>query len=260
LNMTLFSSFGMNDELALRHVRRIRHLRPKAVDGYPSYLSRMARVALDTGEPPYTDAVVVHSGEQALPSDLAAITAFFGHRVFGRYGSREFGPIAHEVPGAHGYRVAPARFFVQNDSDGGLLITDLDNLATPFIRYDIGDAGTVVDEELDDAATPQRIVDLEGRVHDRLETPDGRLVPGQFWTLLARIVPGIEAFQVAQTAPDSIELRVQVDPNLFREEERARIVKEAAKLLGRGMTITVIQVPEVERTGMGKRRFIVREF
>jgi phenylacetate-CoA ligase len=260
LNMTFLSAFGMNDELALRHVRRIRQLRPKAIDGYPSYLSRMARVALDAGAPAYTDAVVVHSGEQALPSDLAAITEFFGQRVFGRYGSREFGPIAHELPGAGGYRVAPTRFFVQNDADGGLLVTDLDNLATPFIRYDIGDAGTVVDEEIDGATTPQRIVNLEGRIHDRLETLDGRLVPGQFWTLLTKIAPGIEAFQVAQTAPDSIELRIQVDRNLFREEERARIVNEAAKLLGRRMTITVVHVPDVKRTAMGKRRFIVREF
>jgi phenylacetate-CoA ligase len=260
LNITLLPSFGMDDAMACRYARRIHKLKPAAIDGYPSYLSRIARTALDAGVPPYTDAVIVHSGEQALPSDLAAMREFFGDRIFARYGSREFGPIAHEVPGENGYRVAPTRFFLHNDSDRGLLITDLDNLATPFIRYDIGDEGTVLDVHVDDAPTPQRIESLEGRVHDRLETTDGRLVPGQFWTLLARSVPGIEAFQVAQTAPNCIELRVQVDPTQFRPEARARVVDLAARLLGPGMKVHVTQVPEIERTKMGKRRFVIREF
>ena len=258
LNTRLLSSFGMDDAMALRYARYIHRVRPTAVDGYPSYLSRVARVALKMGVPPFMDAVVMHSGEQALPSDLEAIRDFFGHRVFARYGSREFGPIAHEVPDERGYRVAPTRFIVENGADGELLITDLDNLATPFIRYHIGDAGAVMDEP-DDSVTAQRIMHLEGRIHDRLETPDGRLVPGQFWTLLAR-VPGVEAFQVVQRAPDHVELRVQVGPTQFRNEERDRVMREATKLLGPATAISIVLVSEVDRTRMGKRRFVVRDY
>jgi phenylacetate-CoA ligase len=260
LNVTLLPSYGMDEAIALRYARRIRRLRPRAIDGYPSYLQRIAHVALNKGEPPYRGAVITHSGEQALPHDLEAIREYFGHRVYARYGSREFGAIAHELPGEVGYRVSPNRFLLENDPDGGLLVTDLDNLATPFIRYEIGDAATVIDEESVDAAAAQRIAELQGRVHDRLETSDGRLMPGQFWTLLTRSVPGIEAFQVVQKAPDYVELRIQVDAARFGDMERARLVREAEKVLSSSTTVSVVQVPEIERTRLGKRRFVIREF
>ena len=258
LGTEILSAYGMDDAKALEFARTIVERQPVAVNAYPSYLAQLARVALDAELSPLEDTVVTWGGEQALDQDLETIRAFFGNRVYGRYGSQEFGTIAHQVPWRNGYVVAPTRFLLDNDSNGELVVTDLDNRATPFLRYKIGDAGTVEEIDADDEPGRQVITHLEGRSHDRITTPNGRLLPGQFWTLLSRVVPGIIAYQVAHRPPTEIRMRAVVDDEKFPADGPVKIAEHAEELLKGEMDFAVEVIDELERTDRGKRRFIVR--
>ncbi len=253
----MLSAYGMTDKDALEYARVIVQRKPVALNAYPSYLAQVARAALAAGFAPWHGAVITWGGEQALPQDLEAIHAFFGDRVYARYGTQEFGTIAHQVPWRKGYVVTPTRFLVDSSPDGELLITDLDNRATPFLRYRVGDAGTVGATAPDEPGR-QIILDLEGRSHDRIETPSGRLLPGQFWTLLSRVVPGIIEFQILHNPPCSICMRLVVNDARFPQDGEVKITERAIALLGDEMNFSVELTDELDRTSRGKRRFIIR--
>ena len=90
-----------------------------------------------------------------------------------------------------------------------LLITDLDNRATPFIRYRIGDLALAL------APGPcscgrglSRLGEITGRAFDVIRGPSGGAVGGTFWSLLLRTaVKSVRSFQVIQHETERIEIR-----------------------------------------------------
>jgi len=257
LNARTLQAFGLDTRRCDEYLCIMRRWRPRVVEGYPTYLEALARRARETGfawdSPP---AVLVSSGEQLQPHQRAEIEAVFGIPVADRYGSREFGVIGQARPGQDHALVPPTRFLIETTADGEMLITDLQNRATPFIRYACGDLGLVEDRV--QAGAAQVIRQLGGRVHDRIETTGGRLIPGQYWTLLSRSVGGIEEFQVRQRRGGRIEFLIPRDATITERAVAAveqRVRQEYPDLPG----FTVVRVDRFERTALGKRKFVIRE-
>jgi len=250
-------AYGLDEERCAEILRIMHRYRPAAMTAYPGYAFELARVGRERQiAPPQIRAVVV-SGEMLLDHQREAIEGYFACKVFNRYGSREFGSIAHQCSQGGGLHVHPGRLYVEADQQGELLITDLNNFATPFIRYAIGDAGQVSDEPCACGRQFQSIVDLTGRTHDILRTSSGRQLPGQFWTTLSRSVPGIEEFQVVQKDAEHIELRVKAGPG-YRDENEHHLHDKLRSVVGDEIAMDVVKVDSIELTAMGKRRFVIR--
>jgi phenylacetate-CoA ligase len=90
--------------------------------------------------------------------------------------------------------------------EGRLVLTNLNNYAMPFVRYATGDLGARWPNA--DACACGRGLPLlayvKGRTSDQLVLPDGTALVMWYFTTLFRLTPGIDAFQVRQTAPDKI--------------------------------------------------------
>ncbi|HOF87095.1 MAG TPA: hypothetical protein PLZ36_03185 [Armatimonadota bacterium] len=256
-NTRLLNGYGLDEARALDYLRQLAAARPRILVGYPCYLTLLAQAGLRHGVAPQTPAAVITSGEQLLETQREVIERYFQTRLFNRYGSREFSQIAHEDATHGALYIPPTRFLVETDAHGELLITDLDNYATPFIRYRIGDCGAVGDARTHLGRPGQCIIELAGRVHDLLTTPSGRLIPGQFWTLLSRSVPGIQAFQIVQLDDRRIEMRIIPDATYDAAQEphlHAHLHEE----FGDEVALTVQLCTALEETAMGKRKFIMR--
>src|SRR6185312_8897718 len=75
------------------------------------------------------------------------------HEVFDSYGSREFMNIATECSHHAGYHMASDNLRVEvvdrngkpvdAGVEGRIVVTDLHNAASPFIRYEVGDNGVM---------------------------------------------------------------------------------------------------------------------
>ena len=59
---------------------------------------------------------------------------------------------------------------------------------------------------------------VTGRRTDVIRTPDGRLVPGQYFPHLFKDYPAIRAFQVIQEAPNRVRIKLVLQRPLHREE------------------------------------------
>ncbi|NEO66467.1 MAG: phenylacetate--CoA ligase family protein, partial [Moorea sp. SIO4G2] len=106
----------------------------------------------------------------------------FKCQVFNRYGSREVGDIACELPGKEGLWAAPWGSYIEivyeNNNplptgvEGNILITNLTNYAMPLIRYKIGDRGTLLVNE----PSRQIFKEVSGRSTDMFKRQDGTLL------------------------------------------------------------------------------------
>ena len=156
------------------------------------------------------------------------------------YSANEVGNIAFRCQ-AGSLHVQPEAVLVEVLDDAGrpwatgatgrVVVTALHNIATPLIRYEIGDYATVGGNCSCGRAHPV-LARVLGRVRNLAHTPDGR----SFWpAALAKIraVEPIRQFQYVQTATDTIQLRVMLDRELTAAE---------AEVL-RGIVQRVMQYP-----------------
>jgi phenylacetate-CoA ligase len=132
---------------------------------------------------------------------------------------------------------------------GKVVITDLHNLATPLVRYDIGDYATV-GEPCPCGRTLPVLRDVRGRVRNLARTPDGRT----FWPVslgLVRRVAALVQAQFVQTALDAIELRVVLARSIG-DAERTQLIEATRRALGYPYRVTVVELSSIPRGPTGK--------
>jgi phenylacetate-CoA ligase len=132
---------------------------------------------------------------------------------------------------------------------GRVVVTSLHNLATPLLRYEIGDHATVGEPCPCGRGLPV-IRQILGRTRNAALSPDGQ----RFWpTKLNRMRtmrPVMQA-QYVQTALDTIEIRAVLARPL-KEEERLELIRNTIEVLGYPYRIEVVSVTEIPRGAGGK--------
>ncbi len=256
LNTDVWQGVGMDDGMAVDYLRRLGKVKPRVLMGYPSYLRRLAEVGRDREIETHAPRAIICSGEAMLDTDRSLIEGYFGGPVYNRYGSCEFGIIAQQCRERGEMHIPPTRFIVERGDEGELLITDLDNRATPFIRYAVGDAGTPGWGSCSCGHYGADLLTLDGRMHDEIRTASGRMLPGQFWTIVTKTVEGIEELQLVQRSLSHFELRVKVNES-YRDESAGVIQKKVCEAAGEDVRVDVVRVDEIEVTSGGKRKFII---
>lgn len=115
-----------------------------------------------------------------------------------------------------------------------MLITNLANRVQPILRYDLGDS---VLQRPDPCAcgSPMPAIRVQGRTADLLTfpTPTGRSVTITPLTLTTRLdrLPGITLFQIEQTAPAELQLRLRPAPDADPEQTWRAAHRELSDLL-----------------------------
>ena len=111
-----------------------------------------------------------------------------------------------------------------------VLITNLANRVQPFIRYEITDR-VVLHSEKCACGRNTRWLEIEGRADDTLTFENGvRIAPMSLYKVLEE-VKSVRRFQLVQTSPRALELRLTADrpEEAFREAEEALSAFLAAK-------------------------------
>lgn len=261
------SAYQMGDINLLKYARFMHRFGPRLLVGYPSVLAEFARYckANDIRFP--TLRAIICSAEALYQHHRDIIENTFLVPVYNRYGCREVGDIAHEIPGNHGLVVNADRILVEIVDGkgrccgpgklGDILVTDLDNYGMPFIRYRTGDIGSWSAAEEKHGKLPYPVLDtVEGRSMDIVVTPSGARIGGTFWTILLRKRPGIAAFQVVQDTRDGITVN-------FVKEENAKAIdfdyfrEKIAEKCGWEFSVSFEPVEKVTPEPNGKFRLVV---
>lgn len=263
------SAFSFRDEDMARYVQELRRFRPRYFYGYVSMLTEFAGWFRARGErAPFDLRCVVTTSEVLGEPQRRLLAETFRTRVFNEYGCGELGTVAHECE--HGRLHLNAENMIVEVFDGNspcgpgrmgeLVITELNNVAMPLVRYRTGDYAAFAAEECPCGRTLPVIDRLYGRAYDFIVGRDGRRFHGEFIMYVfeeaQRLGYGIRQFQVLQEGPARFRVRLVpgsgYDPraeDLVAERIRAQVDPNAA--------ICFEHVQEIQREQSGKIRLIV---
>jgi phenylacetate-CoA ligase len=267
---TYFDSFEFGDEEKRRCCAAIDRQRPPAIVGYAGNLIELARYVRDNaGVLTWKAQALVTAAEGLVPGQRELIEAHLGGRVFMSYGSREFMLIGMECAEHYGYHIAADNLMVEvvnadghpaaPEETGRILITDLHNDANPFVRYEIGDWGSMMPDGFRcPCGRPFPVLaTVEGRVQEVILTPGGQRVTALFVPHLMKEFAWVEGYQIAQSDPASVTLNL-----VTRQELTSSLTDplegQLQKKLGAAMQIRFRKVERLERSRTGKTPIVVQ--
>jgi phenylacetate-CoA ligase len=253
-----------------RVANEMERYRPEIFIAYSQAAADLARYVNARGRklPPVS---VICAAERVMPSDRAAMVQAFGDGIFESYGSREVMLMAHECEAHDGMHVSMENLIVEiivKDPDGTerpakegetgeVVVTDLHNLAMPFIRYASGDLATARGRAACACGRQLlRIGPIEGRVTEKLTGANGQPVSGLLVEVAtAAIGDTLQAYQIVQRKDRSVTIRLEGNPG---KEVGEKVRTVISPYLGE-LPINVEHVDRIALDRSGKRRIIVVE-
>jgi len=262
----------MSDERLHEAAELIERVQPRALICYAQAGAELARFIHRNRLRAWNDIAVICGAERLTPSDRADLQVAFGPRVFDTYGCREVMLIGAECEEHAGLHVSMENLVVEivvtehgverlarAGETGEVVITDLHNLAMPFIRYANGDVATAGSQEpCRCGRTLPRIDAVQGRISEALRDGHGAAINGLAISFLFHdIAAQVRQFQAIQHRDHSVSI------NVILQEDAAAchlpdVQRRATELLA-GLSVRVNAVRELPRTQAGKHRLVIVE-
>ena len=269
-NRITLSAFGVGDREMERHWMRCKDYQAPFFYGYSSMLAAFAQYVEEHGLDGSSCGVkaIVSTSEVMTEVHRNLLQRVFKATIRDEYGCGEFGPIAYECE-AGLLHVASNNVVVEVITDDGraarvgesgrLIVTDLNNLAMPLIRFNVGDFAEL-GGNCTCGRTGKTLVKIWGREYDFLELPDGRKYHGEFLMYLFEDLSTagvrINQFQVIQDRDLSVSIRIVGSG--VPSEIAARAVEAEARRRLPGVAVSCVVVEEIERRASGKTPLIIR--
>jgi phenylacetate-CoA ligase len=212
---------------------------------------------------------ILSTSMMLLPHERKLIEEVFGIKVTDRYGCEEVSLIASQCEKHEGMHLNIEHLYIEFLRDDGspagagepgrIVVTDLMNLAMPFIRYQVEDVGVPSDATCSCGRGLPLMESVTGRVADFLVKSDGSRVAGVslIENTLTRIA-GIDQMQIIQKAVDEMTLRV-VPGTGYSEATGQELLDYFQNLFGASLDLQISVVPSIPSEKSGKYRFSICE-
>jgi phenylacetate-CoA ligase len=263
------SAFAFDQQDLVKYEQQLVRFRPSYFYGYVSMLVAFANHYRSLGtRPPFNLRCIITTSEILTPGDRALLSEVFRTRVFDEYGCGELGTIAHECDAGR-LHVSDENMIVEVlDQDrrcapgekGELVVTELNNLAMPLIRYRTGDFGALAGAPCACGRTLNVLETVYGRAYDFIVAADGRRFHGEFLMYVfeeaQRRQMGIAQFQVQQREVTDFLVRIIPGPGYGRHSTDL-VLARMRQHLGTDISVTFETVRNIARESSGKMRVIV---
>ena len=273
MNRVRFSVFDLSDENLEEYLSAFRKQRFVYIYGYTNSLVLFSHFLLKKNtilkdECPTLKCCIATS--ELLTAEYRKILSkAFGVSVVNEYGASEVGLIAFESPDKEWLLCEETLFHEVINEDGlrteskegNIVVTDLDNKAMPFIRYNIGDLGVISDNNAPDCKH-RKLEQLIGRVNDTIVLPSGKVSPGLTFYYISRSIlesSGVmKEFVIRQTSLDTFIIDM-VSERELREDEVGEVKEKMETYLEPGLTLKINRVQKIKRPPSGKIKHFYSE-
>jgi phenylacetate-CoA ligase len=231
MNQRILPAFELTEQNLLEWLDLIDRFRPRVFEAYTDTLVLLAKLLIRESRTLDNRPVAIIAAAEGINEvNRGIVQQAFGAPVLSRYGTRELGNVAHECLFG-GMHIAEDRYLVEVVDDRGrpcapgqegrFVITDMTNTAFPFIRYDVGDMGSLAprDEPCRCGRAFRRIVQITGRAGDQVELPDGRRVTPGFFPHLLKEVSCIQQYRIIQDRSDHLCVLLRLERELSDTEQ-----------------------------------------
>lgn len=245
--------------------------RPRLIYGYGSSLGKLADLLHTAGprlSPGAKPNVVEYTADHMYAPERRTAAEVFGAPVISAYGSSECGGVAQQCREGR-LHIAIDHVvveFLRSDGSptdegetGRIVISHLNNLGMPLLRYEVGDMGAWVSEPCPCGVTLPCMSLQVGKSVDVIDTSEKRGVSAHVFDyinlhLMKLDVRGIKQFFVEQTGPDTFDVAfVREQP--FEPRSVDIFVERMRAYLGSAIAVQTRFVEEIPLTASGKRRY-----
>jgi phenylacetate-CoA ligase len=262
----VWSCFDMTEQRVPALLDDLNRYRPEVIVAYTKPLYELARRLDEQGIRPFQPRSIVVGAEKLHDFEREVIERVFAAPVFETYGSREFMLIGAECDRHNGIHLNMEHLLVEvldatglptpAGQEGEVVVTDLYNYGMPFVRYATGDRAVAGLETCSCGRGLPLLKKIVGRQLDMLRTPDGRLIPGEFFPHLIKDYRAVRRFQVVQERPDLVVLRLVVDAT-WNAETAENLQDVIRRTLGPMARLDIQRVDDIPLTAAGKLQVVI---
>lgn len=260
-----FSVFDLSDQQLEKNLNKFKTTSFDYINGYTSSIVQFAKflerknIILKTVCPSLNVCIV--TSEMLFESDKTLIEKQFGIPVVNEYGAAELGLIAFQNKNDE-WLVNSDDLYIEildknnkplpYGKEGKIVITSLFNKAHPFIRYELGDIGSLCESS---TLRKPILKTLMGRTSDIAILPSGKRAAGlTFYYVTKSIIDNdanVKEFVIEQQKLDTFKISY-VSINKLTTTEKETINKAICKYLEPGLKIDFEHKTELKRAKSGK--------
>ncbi len=283
-----FSVYDMTPANLRRYVEQFNRYRPQFVRGYPSSIFIFAQFAAAEGLAVHTPRAVLTSSETLSSEMRAVIERTLQCPVFDWWGTNERVVTACQCEQRGAYHVNAEGGILElvpvADTERGgacmkhrddvlmeesashrpavtstvyrMIGTGLINHAMPLIRYDLGDLALPAAKPCPCGRGLPVIGGILGRSDDLIVTGEGKFIPPVRFYTLFETHGQIRQFQVVQTAPNAVTVRL-VPTRELTDVELTGLRQKLHRFLGETVAVEFAIVDEIKPEPSGKVRTVI---
>ncbi|WP_139800604.1 phenylacetate--CoA ligase family protein [Geothermobacter hydrogeniphilus] len=262
-NRIRLSAFDLSEEKMALYYEMAMSFRPRYLYGYVSVLKMFTKYIEDINLP-IIDSVksIITTSEILTTKDSLYIGSVHGCNVYNEYGCGEVGSIAHTCENGNLHLMADNAYveiFDQGNGGGEIYVTDLHNLATPLIRYRLGDYAMASNEKCSCGRGLPIIKAVCGRAYDMLTIENGKKIHPE---AVIYVFEGIQKdknvfnqFQVIQTDLSKITIKI-VPADEWDDSVVDIILKELKNNISNSIDYNFEFCSAIDREASGKMRIV----
>lgn len=257
---TVYGGYSPSEQEYQRFITEVRAQPGCAVFGLTSLIENCALMMQEHDQrlPRGFLTAVWTCSEMLLEHQRKVIEDAFGLPPRRQYGSRECTMMAADCACGN-LHISPRYIIEAVDTvshaplpagqTGSLLVTDLHNDVTPFIRYEIGDLGAVEWRDCSCGLRGPCLTELAGRTAGLITLPSGTRASAHCFAAIMYLFPAVRQYQALRLGPTEFELRytgTELDT-----ASRQRMEELTSELL-EGATIRIRPVDKLLLSPTGK--------
>lgn len=266
MNRERISAFNFSKESLLNHYKKLFKFSPEYFYGYTSLIIEFTKTILEKELDPKKLKIkcIITTAEPLSEQQQAFLAEAYAAPIVNDYGSSEIGPIAFMCPNGK-MHIMDENLIVEiiGDNDrqtdageiGEIVITELNNLSMPMIRYRTRDYGSLSNQICECGRNLKVINEIIGRDLNFLQSTDGTLVHAMFlyYIIEDMVAAGFGNIQVQaiQNEPNTIILNI-VENNLYQNNAVTHLIEKLKTRLGTRMNFEIRYVKELMRERSGK--------
>jgi len=260
---------NMDHQIRLTHVMGV-----TVLEHLPShvllYFERAKQLGIDIRKTRLR--MVVGVGEGWAEAYRKKVEKEYGIPFRSAYGLVETSVLAAECPEGGGMHTAMDHFIIEvidpetgknlaPGEEGELVITPLNNIAMPLIRYRTGDVGSVIlYQRCKCGNTHQKISLVRGRVSQFIKVGGNRILPMDIEEIVA-ITPGLgDEYQIIVDSPGELKrlkIKAEIRPETRNQEELKKEMEEMIRRnLGIGIEVEFVPLGTLGRSLFKAQRII----
>lgn len=262
------STFHLTPDSSIHYADLMERGRIRYLHCFPSSVLTFYKCLLQASHPVPRIRTIFTSSEVLSPSDREYIERVSGAEIIDLYGSSERVVIAGECAMCRQYHVYPQYGYyellddsgspVTEPGDSGTVIgTSYGRLATPLLRYEIGDMAVYGATRGLCGRSYTSVERILGRQVEYVYSESGREVSMSLMNVHSREFDALLRFQFVQEDPGRVEFHY-VPLSDFSEDDREAVKRLLEEKLGDGFHLVMRREEMIPRAANGKHRLLVQ--